>query len=381
MRVGINEVIIHGRSTGTRQREFNLLPELLQQIEERKWNARIYVSRHSDQKIIQKLTGVKNHPGLIQTPVPATPTYQRLTWGLLYWQWRTRHDQLDVFHTSYYPVPRLAVPTVLTVNDLRFVHLPKTYRPWRRLFLKLMVKPSLLRASRIITISNHTKEVIVGYFKVPADKIDVVHIPADPRFHPVTEKIILDRARQRYSLPEQFILFVGHIEPRKNLKRIIKAFRYLQATEQLSHKLVIVGVPSFDFESVVKKVDQYNLTDNIILTGYVADEDMPAVYTMADILVFPSLYEGFGVPVIEAMACGTPVITSNITALPEVAGNAAILVDPYSVEMIATGIMKLLNDKHLYTEMVHKGLKRAKQFGAREAATATCRAYQNAVKA
>lgn len=379
MRIGINEVHIYPRASGTRQREISTLPQLIRHAEGREWGVVVYLTRDLKDELIRDLVGTDTRVEVMQTPIPALPTWYRVARGWFYWPRRVRLDELSLFHTSYYPVPCLSVPTVLTVNDVRFVHLPGSYRPLRYLFLRLTVGISLRRASRIICISHDTRNDLVRYFGLSCDRIDVVHIPVAPRFRPVAQCTLLERARERYSLPDRFILFVGHLEPRKNLQRLVKAFEHLRNNGTVSHSLVILGRPSFAFQPLFETVKESQLGDHIVFTGYVADEDMPAVYSLADLLAFPSLHEGFGVPVIEAMACGTPVVTSNVSALPEVAGDAAVLVDPYSVAAIAHGISRVLKDRELHQDLVSKGFERVRRFSAQRAAEAICETYRKAV--
>jgi len=379
MRIGINEVIIYDRSSGARGRELAILPELLSEITTHDYTGIVYVSRDLSEEIIHQLTGHSKYPNLVRTPIPSIPTYQRILLGLPYWRDRVSKDRLDIFHTAYYPLPALKIPTVLTIHDLRFVHFPETYQRWRRIFLRTMVGPSLHRATRIIAVSQDTKNDAVKHFNISEKKIDVVHNSIDPRFQTITDDSVLRHVRDKYSLPKRFILYVGHLEPRKNLERLLLAFLQLRKEQKIPHKLVVLGKPEFLFETLLNSVAEKHLNDQVLFTGYAEDEDMPAIYSLADLLAFPSLHEGFGVPVIEAMACGTPVVTSDSSALPEVAGNAAVLVDPYSVGAIAAGIQKVLRDPVLYADLVRMGLERVKEFSAQASATAILETYQKAL--
>ncbi|MDY7079456.1 MAG: glycosyltransferase family 1 protein [Chloroflexota bacterium] len=376
MRIGINEVLIYNRSSGARQREINVLPQVLRQIEASGGESVVYVARDLEDGLVHQLTGNAHNVTVVRTPLPSIPTYQRILKGIPYWRRRVVRDRLDIFHTTYYPIPQLPVPIVLIVNDVRFVHLPDTYPRLRCLFLRLVVPSSLRRATRIISISQDTKEDLIRFFGVTGDKIDVVHIVADPRFRPVADMSGLAQVRRRYGLPERLILYVGHLEPRKNLDRLVQAFVQLRDQDVINHHLVILGKPSFGFESMLDQVKRSDLTFQVVFTGYVEDEDMPAVYTLADVLAFPSLHEGFGIPVLEAMACGVPVITSNVSALPEIAGDAAILVDPYDVESIAGGIALVLSDENVRRQLIEKGLERVKRFSAEKSAAAIVETYK-----
>ena len=177
----------------------------------------------------------------------------------------------------------------------------------------------------------------------------------------VSDKNILIDLRSRYNLPEKYILFVGNNNPRKNLGRIIQAFDLMKECTDLPHKLVIAGEQGWRFDRT-QALESVGHCDDVIFTGFVPDEDLPALYSAADLFAFPTLYEGFGIPVIEAQSCGTPVVTSNLSALPEVAGNGAELVDPYDVENICEAMRKVLKDKAFAAELVKKGHENAKRF-------------------
>jgi len=380
MRIGINEVLIYRRSTGTRQREINMLPALIRQIRRRRDESVVYVARDLEADALATLIGGAEATPVVRTPLPAIPTYQRLIKGLGYWPRQVLRDRLDIFHTAYYPVPKLPIPVVLTVNDVRFVHLPETYGLARRLFLALAVPLSLRRAARIIAISRDTRNDLVQRFGVHESKIDVVHIAADARFRPVTDEDRLRGVRQRHHLPQRFILCVGHLEPRKNLLRLVQAFARLRSTGNIPHHLVILGKPAFGFAPVLDEVAKAGIREQVVFTGYVEDDDMPAVYTLAELLAFPSLHEGFGVPVLEAMACGTPVLTSTVSALPELAGDAAVLVNPLCVEDIARGIARLLNDASLRRSLKERGFKRVDQFRPDRLAEQTVNTYDRVLR-
>jgi glycosyltransferase involved in cell wall biosynthesis len=378
-RIGINEVIIGERSSGTRQRELNMMPALMREVQTRGWDSLVYVANGLSCDSVNSLVGQEFTGHVVRTPLPAIPTYKRLLKGIPYWRKQSQLDELCIFHTSYYPIPIVNAPTVLTVNDLRFIHMPETYSRGRLHFLQMAVPWSLKRAQRIIAISNDTKNDLIERFSVDPAKIDVIHIAANPDFRQVEEQGMLQAARQRYRLPQKYILAVGHLEPRKNLIRLIQAFAALRAAKAVEHDLVILGKPTLDFKSTLETAKASAFAEHIIFTGYVEDNDMPAIYTLADALAFPSLHEGFGVPVLEAMACGVPVVTSNSSALPEVAGDSAIFVDPHSVDSIAKGLLTVLKDSGLRKRLIEKGFKRLMAFTPEAAAKKTCETYAHVI--
>lgn len=378
-RIGINEVILGTRSSGTRQRDLNLIPALLRQIQQAGWESTVYVARGLQQEMIGRLTGHRAFSQVVRTPLPTVPTYQRILKGIVYWEKRLRKDRIDLFHTAYYPVPRLSVPVLLIVNDLRFIHMPDTYGLARRYFLEWAVPRSLRQATRLLTISEDTKKDLVEHFGIEAERVDVIYLAADPAFHRVTCSETLHDVRRRYQLPDRFILAVGNLEPRKNLLRLIQAFTALRSAKAVEHDLVILGKPTLKFQSILEAAQASPFFDSIRFTGYVVDEDMASIYSLADVLSFPSLHEGFGVPILEAMACEIPVVTSNVSAMPEVAGDAAVLVDPWDVDSIASGIQKALTNSRLRSDLVEKGRQRLKFFSPEAVAQRTCDAYSRVV--
>lgn len=376
-RVGINEVVLCDRSSGTRQREINLLPALLRELREADWQRFVYFARDLGETTAARLLGGER-PEVVRTPIPAAPTAMRIARGLAYWRNRCRKDRLDVFHVASYPAPRIDAALVLTVNDLRFVHMPETYSRGRLAFLRAVVGRSIKRAERVIAISNDTKSDVANIYGVDPDRIDVVHIPADPAFCRTTDGQILESVRRRLRLPRKYILFVGHLEPRKNLVRLVQAFAHLHANGAIDQDLVILGQPSLRFRSVLETARAVACADRIVFTGYVGDSDMPAVYSMADLLAFPSLHEGFGVPLLEAMACGIPIVASAAAALPEVSDGAARLVDPCSVESIADGLREVAVNENVRRQLVERGARRLRDFSPESAARKIRKAYERA---
>ena len=376
MRVGINEVLIYNRASGARQRELNLLPEVLRQLECIGAESVVYVSRSLKDDIIMRLIGDNNKTKVVKVPISSVPTYQRILKGILYWQRQVVNDNLDVFHTAYYPVPRVKLPTILTVHDLRFLHMPETYHRARYWFLRVSVPYSLAVATRIVTVSNNTKDDMINYYGIPSEKIDVSYNPISSNFLKPDSDIKSIEIKDRLKLPDKFILYVGNLEPRKNLDRLLQAF--ILVRQKLNYKLVILGKAEWGTNILFDIVKQNHLEKEVLFTGYLEEYDLSSVYRLASLLAFPSLHEGFGIPVIEAMACGVPVLTSNVSALPEVAGDAAILVDPYSVESIANGILAILSDEKLRYRLIKRGFERIKLFSREKSAKVIVESYQKA---
>ncbi len=374
-RVGINEVLIYPEMSGAVNRELTLLPELSKLLLEGGIEPVVYFSREANDDLIDRLTGGLDGVKRVKTPIPALPTYKRVLIGHRYWPARVRRDGLDLFQTSYHPAPRLNIPTVLTVHDVRLVRMPETYHWARRIFLRAVVPRSLKRAARIITGSIDTKNDLKSFFGVPDEKIEICHIPLPARFERVRDDDLLRSVRAKYGLPGRYILNVGKIEPRKNIERLIRA--YAAVRERFGTKLVIAGKADDAFGRLFETLGRLGGREEVVFTGYVENEDLPALYSMAEVFVYPSIHEGFGIPLLEAMACEVPIVTSNVSALPEIAGDAALLVDPFDVGSIAGAIERLLGDPVLRGELTARGRERVSRFTPRGAAERMVEVYKN----
>ena len=295
----------------------------------------------------------------------------RILWEQIVAPVVTLRDRLDLLFCPVNIVPFTGiVPSVVTVHDLAFLAFPEAFHPSKRRYLTLMTRLSVHRARRVIAVSAHTKTDLVRHFHVAPGKVTVIPNAMDDRFHPATDPDTLAAFKRDHHLPERFILFVGTLEPRKNLRRLIEAFgRIARADGDVA--LVIVGASGWMTSDLAPLVRRLTLTDRIIFTGYVPDDDLPRWYQAATLFCYPSLYEGFGLPVLEAMACGTPVVTSNTSSLPELAGDVATLVDPTNVAALADALHSLLADAPRRAAMSHAGIERARDYSWEHTATAT----------
>ncbi len=294
-------------------------------------------------------------------------------------QWTLPHDlaavRPDVCHFTNSLAPlRAPCPLVITLHDLSlFVHAP--LHPLKsQWFVRPIIPAVARRATAIITVSHHAKSEIVAGLQVPPEKVHVIYEAAAPQYRVLEDAAELDRVRNRYELTRPFVLYVGTIEPRKNLTRLVTAFA--QVKRQCPDlELVLVGQLGWKYASLFKAIEALNLGRAVRRLGYVPNEDLPALYNLARALAFPSLYEGLGLPVVEAMACGTPVLTSNGSSLAEIAANASYLVDPLDVDDIARGLWCLAADDDWRTRLRSAGLARAAQFSWQRAAAETVRVY------
>ncbi|MBW8001086.1 MAG: glycosyltransferase family 4 protein [Planctomycetes bacterium] len=228
------------------------------------------------------------------------------------------------------------------------------------IYMKIMIPLSAKRADGIFAVSEHTKKDILHYTNCDDKKITVTHEAADKIYKPIKNDTVLNHVKKKYDLPDKFIMYVGSLSPRKNVVGLLKAFSRIRT--RIPHNLVLTGSKSWKDTKVYETIKELNLTNRINQLGYVEHEDMPAMYNLANCYLYPSLYEGFGLPVLEAMQSGCPVIASNTTSIPEVAGNAALLVNPLDVNQIAEAICTVVNDPEKQNQLIKAGLEQAKKF-------------------
>jgi glycosyltransferase involved in cell wall biosynthesis len=298
-------------------------------------------------------------------------------------QWTLPRDlaavRPDVCHFTNSLAPlRASCPIVITLHDMSlFVH-ARLHPLKSQLFVRPIIPAAARRAAAIITVSQHAKQEIVAGLKIPPEKVHVIYEAAAPQYRMIDDATELDRVRARYGLTRPFVLYVGTIEPRKNLTRLVAAFA--QARRRCPDlELVLVGQLGWKYTSLFRAIEDLDLEHAVRRLGYVPNDDLPALYNLARLLAFPSLYEGFGLPVVEAMACGTPVLTSNGSSLAEIAAGASYLIDPLEVIDIAHGLVCLATDDNLHANLRAAGLARAAQFSWQRAAAETVRVYDAVV--
>jgi glycosyltransferase involved in cell wall biosynthesis len=293
-----------------------------------------------------------------------------------------RRNPVDVLHVQFTAPPFCPCPVVVSIHDLSFEHLPDTFRRRSRMQLRLTVRHSARRAAKILTLSEHTRRDIIETYGVDESRIQAIPLAAPRHFYPVEDTRELQRVRHNYGIDGQYILSVGSIQPRKNLARLVQAYARVRAslrdkqTETEWPKLVLVGKHAWLYDETLRALNEAGVADSVILTGYVPETDLPALYSGALCFVYPSYFEGFGLPPLEAMKCGAPVIVGDRTSLPEVVGDAALTVDPFDVSSIAGAIEKLINDSGLRRELGVKGQQRAETFDWRKTAQQTLEVYR-----
>jgi alpha-1,3-rhamnosyl/mannosyltransferase len=282
---------------------------------------------------------------------------------------------IQVFHSPYYIKPYLQpCKSIVTIHDLISAVYPQYMpSPLARMLFEITTRLAIMSSKAIITLSQSSKNDLTTRYGVPPEKVTITYLAADSRFQP-RDRTSLDHISRRYGLPERFILYVGINKPHKNVARVIEAFG--SAREQSAVGLVIAGREDIRYPEARIIAERSPAKDRIVFLGDVADADLPSLYNLADVFVFPSLYEGFGLPVLEAMASGTPVVCSNRSSLPEVAGDAAVMVDPEKTDELAEAVAKLLHDDLLREQLHHKGLQQAKTFSWQATARQTLDLYK-----
>ena len=312
----------------------------------------------------------------LQSRWPTSRATVRVAWEQLVQPWVLRRIEADLVHGPVFIGPLLApCPVVVTIHDLSFIRFPALFRPVNRLYLTVLARLSASRARRMIAVSAHAAAETTQLLGVPPERIDVVYHGVDPAFRPLPDDKVA-AFRQRQGVPERFVLFVGTLEPRKNLIRLIEAFARIYDSKV---QLVLVGGKGWLYDELFDRVQDLGLREAVIFPGYVMGDDLPLWYNAATIVAYPSVYEGFGLPVLEAQACGTPVLTSDVSSLPEAAGGAALMVDPYDVEALAAGLNRMLTDALLRGELRERGLVHARQFSWPRTAQETARVYRCAL--
>jgi len=275
-----------------------------------------------------------------------------------------KREKVTLFHAPHYVLPPLVrCKSVVTIHDCIHLMFPQYLpNPLALRYARASITGAARRATRVLTVSESSKRDILRFVDISPARIDVIYNAYDERFTDAPREEDVERVRERYQLQDQFVLYAGNVKPHKNLGRLIEAFDLVRRKGLDELKLVLIGDDISRYAALRRAVHQHQLHKYVRFLGYMPEETLAVMYRLAGVFVFPSLYEGFGLPPLEAMASGTPVVTSNVSSLPEVAGDAALLVDPLDPSAIADGIYRVLTDRPLQSELRAKGLARARQF-------------------
>ena len=351
MRVAIDARKLHDFGIGTYIR--NLLRQLARLDRETEY---VLLCQQADLEVAASLGA--NFRAVLE-PSPAYSIREQLHVPLV-----IRRERPDVFHAPHYVRPALiSCKSVVTIHDCIHLMFPQ-YLPNRVAwaYARATMWVAAHRSDRVLTVSEASKRDILTFFDIPPDKIDVVHNAIDDHFWTAPPEADIARVRERYQLDHTFLLYTGNIKPHKNLVRLIEAFARLRQRGFDDVSLLVIGDEMSKLPALRRAVHTLKLHKHVRFLGHVSDQTLAALYRLASAFVFPSLYEGFGLPPLEAMASGTPVITSNVSSLPEVTGGAALLVDPYDVDAIVDGIAQVLTSPDLAASMRRRGLERAREF-------------------
>jgi glycosyltransferase involved in cell wall biosynthesis len=289
-----------------------------------------------------------------------------------------RRNPVDVLHVQFTAPPMSPCPFVVSIHDLSFEHLPQTFKRRSRIQLRLTVRNSARRAAHILALSESARQDIIETYGILPERVTMIPLAAPAHFAPVTDAKDLQRVRHTYGIDGDYILSVGSIQPRKNLTRLVRSFASLrrERTGVKLPKLVLVGKQGWLYDETLRAIKESGIGNEILLTGYVPEADLPALYSGAICFVYASYFEGFGLPPLEAMKCGTPVIVGNQTSLPEVVGDAGLLVDPFDEAEIMSALAQLIDNPDLRDKLRRKGLKRADKFSWHDTARRTLEVYK-----
>ncbi len=309
--------------------------------------------------------------------LPTDRPWVRILWEQFLQPMELAAHHVDLLHSPVNIQPvLLPCRGVVTVTDLSFMIFPQAFLGGQRFYQTLFTRLSVRRASRVVAISASTAQDLARFFAVPADRISIIYPGVDAAYGPIREQAGMAGFRRLHGLPERFILFVGTLEPRKNLLTLLEAYGEFKRRTARQYKLVLAGGKGWLYQSLFAAVEQLGLQDDVILPGFIPEGELPLWYNAAEVFVYPSLYEGFGLPPLEAMACGTPVIVSNASSLPEVVGDAAVLVDPHNVDEWVAALCRLCDDADMRAELCSRGLERAREFSWTRMAQETVRVYR-----
>jgi glycosyltransferase involved in cell wall biosynthesis len=371
--VGLDAHLLSGTASYRSAGIHGYIVELLRRLPQT--DATIRYTAFASQASSRLVSGMK----VRATRWPTTRPLVRILWEQLALPWAASSERLALLHGLAFVTPLMCpCPAVVTVHDLSFALFPEFFRGANAAYLRIFTSISCRRAARVIAVSENTRADVMRLYRVPGEQIDAVPHGVDPAFHPRPASEVAE-FRRSHSLPDRLVLFVGTLEPRKNLVKLVEAFGKLRAGTTQDVKLVLAGGKGWYYDSIFATVERLDLRGRVIFAGYVPNEELPMWYNAADVFAFPSRYEGFGMPVLEAMACGTPVVTARTSSLPEVAGDAALTVPPDDTDALAEALRRALQDAPLRQEMRTQGIARAARFTWEETARRTVVAYRRAL--
>ena len=386
MRIGIDITALPANPVGAGTYTIELVRALIELGPQHQWV--IFAQPNG-----RKLLALPDHPADIEHPVvqwvivAEKSPLLRLLWEQTVFPFLVKQARLDVLHSLHYTRPVfLPCASVVTFHDMTFFLFPKLHTLSKRIFFPPAIRLSARLADALIAVSESTRKDAIRLLGIPEHKIHTAPNGVSSAFQPILDKENRQFCKNKYNLPDKFILFVGTIEPRKNLPVLLKAYHHLVKNAPTPQqrpvpRLVIAGKMGWMYNEVLQQINQLELQERVLLTGYIASEDLPIVYNLAEVFVYPSIYEGFGLPTLEAMACGTPVITSNVSAMADYVGEAGMLVPAHDEVALAHAIQSVLQDEALQMSLSQKGRSRAAIFTWAQTAQTTLKVYELAAGA
>jgi len=366
--IGIDAHSVGARLAGNESYAINLIEALAEIDSQNKYT--LFVTR---QEAVDRFR--ERWPNFTVTRTPPHTPLVRIPLSLSV---ALRRKPVDVLHVQFTAPPLAPCPLVVSIHDLSFEHLPQTFKRRSRLQLRWTVRSSARRANRILALSESARQDIIETYSIPPERVTAIPLAAPASYAPVTNTRELQRVRHTYGIEGDYILSVGSIQPRKNLTRLVRAFSRLHRERSgvKLPKLVLVGKKGWLYDETLSVIEESGLGKDILLTGYVSEADLPALYSGAICFVYASYFEGFGLPPLEAMKCGTPVLVGNQTSLPEVVGDAGLMINPFDEGEITSALAQLIDNPDLRDLLRVKGLKRATQFSWHETARRTLEVYE-----
>ncbi|MFH1369566.1 MAG: glycosyltransferase family 1 protein [Elusimicrobiota bacterium] len=370
MRIGINARYIQKQATGIE----NYLSQIISNLK-RIDSKNEYVLFFGSDKPVPG--GFPSDNFAVDVPKFKTNSQlKRLFWEHFYLPSAITRNKIDVFHEPSFIAPMFKkCPTVITIHDLAFIIHPECFTFKNVLYFKAMMKRSIESSDYVIAVSESTKNDIINRFKVSPEKVKMIHSGVNEYFHRIEDKKAIKPVLEKYGITRDFILNVSLISPRKNLLNLLKSFKLMREKKSVDYQLVITGAKGWLYEDIFKAVSDLSLQKDVVFTGYVSDSELLCLYNSAKIFAYPSVYEGFGFPALEAMACGCPVVASNTSSLPEICGDAALLVEPADLDELSDALYRMLTDSKLREDMIKRGFVRITKFSWRNTAKETLSLY------
>jgi glycosyltransferase involved in cell wall biosynthesis len=368
------------QNAGVSRFTYTLL-EALDQLADDDLRYTAYVSSAEAAAAAASPLGHSKHILLEPARWPTDKPIKRIVWEQTRLPARLRESQADVFHAPVNVLPeRLPCPSVVTIHDLAFVHYPEYFRPARRLYQRAFTERSAHAATQIVTDSESTREDVITAFGIAPERVRVIYPTISPDFQPIRVPATLAAFRARHGLPERYLLYLGTLEPRKNVIMLVEAYARLRAESEAAPPLILAGAKGWYYDALFERVRALDLERYVTFAGYVSREEQALWYAGAALFLYPSLYEGFGLPVAEALACGTPTITSDVSSLPEVAGPVALQVPPTDVVRLAHTMRLALADSGLRARTMVEGPSWTQQFSMERLARQYAQVYRVAAQ-